>query len=127
VSDVLDTLERLLSDVAAHAASAPVAGAWATAPAPLAAVAIDPWDDGATGGADVRFAPGEGPTVAALAARFGALDPAPRLPEGTLVLRGEWWREGLPVRVILLLRDPPPDGEPVEELRVQRGLWPPGG
>lgn len=118
-------LERLCADVAGHEVSAPVARAWAVPAAPLAAVAIEPWDDGAIGGADVRFVAGSGPTLAELAARFGALAELPRLPSGTLVLRGEWWREGLPVRVILLVRDPPVDGEPVQVLTVQRGRWAP--
>ena len=92
-SAALEALERLCADVAAHEASAPVTRAWASPPPPLAAVTVDPWDDDAIGGADVRFAAGRGPTLAALAARFGPLAELPRLPSGTLVLRAEWWRE----------------------------------
>jgi hypothetical protein len=126
-ASALEALERLFADIAAHEESAPVARAWSTPSAPLARVAIDPWDDGAIGGADVRFAPGSGPTLAEVADRFGAWGEPPRLTSGTRVLRAEWWREGLPVRVILLVRDPPADDEPLDELTIQRGRWPPAG
>ena len=98
------------------------AACWESDPAPFAAVEVASWEEYAGGGAEVVFRDGTGPTLAQMEAAFGPFTEPPRVYPARRVLRGEWWREGMPVRVIMLIYSPPEGDEPVEALVLQPGL-----
>lgn len=112
-------LEALLAGLAAGQDAA-------TLEAALPGVQVTASDDGTPESAVVTFAGGAGPALADLEAWFGTFGEPPRRSSGTRRLRGEWWREPMPVRVALYVVDPPPEGEPVPSLLVQRGTSRPG-
>ena len=114
-------LDGIMGELAAAPDAASFAARWESAPAPFAAVAVDDWDEHVVGGAELVFADAERPSIAELEAAFGAFGAPPSMPSGTRFLRGEWWREGMPVRVVLLVYSPPGRDAPLERLVLQRG------
>jgi hypothetical protein len=125
MSDVLADLMRRLS---AGGDAAEFAQRWERSPAPFASVTVRSWasEERPWSDVDVAFAPGAAPTLAELEAAFGPFTEPPRLSSGTRRLRGEWWEDGMPVRVVLNIK-PAPAGrdEPLAGLSLQTGMTAP--
>ena len=120
---MIDALQSFMRELAAADDVGSFARRWESDPAPFAAVEVTSWEEYAGGGAEVVFAEGTGPTVAQLELAFGPFTEPPRAYPARRALRGEWWREGMPVRVVLLIY--PPDGDgPLERLVLQPGSPP---
>ena len=118
---MIAALERLMTDLACAGSVAEFEDRWVSSPSPFAAVSVRSWEEHVGGGAEVEFAPGAGPSLAQLEAAFGAFSEPPRAPAGRRHLRGTWWKEGMPARVVLLVYSPPPADESLERIMVQRG------
>ena len=130
-------LERLLADLAASERSADLIARWGddvpserapsrrVIPQPVdpafAELEVRPWEDGRTGGVEVRFAAEHVPSLDELRAWVGGLEETPPTPGGTFVLRGEWSRDDLPVPVVILVEEPEEPADRVPVVTLQRG------
>jgi hypothetical protein len=137
VSGARAALERLLADLAASERSAELIASWGddvpserapsrrVIPQPVdpafAELEVRPWEDGRTGGVEVRFAADHAPTLHELQAWVGALEETPPTPGGTFLLRGEWSRGDLPVLVVILVEEPEEPADRVPVVTLQRG------
>lgn len=122
---MIDALAGLMRELAAGGDSAAFARRWQESPAPFASVAVESWEDEERpwGGVEVAFAPGAAPTLAQLEEAFGPFAEPLRRPSGARRLRGEWWEEGMPVRVVLGIGTAPAaSDEPIAGLSLQRGM-----
>jgi hypothetical protein len=121
---VIEDLERFMAELASADDAESFARRWEPAPAPFAAVEVSSWEEYVSGGAEVVFADDAKPTLAQLEAVFGPFTEGLRAFPARRVLRGAWWREGMPIRIVLLIYSPPEGDEPLDRLVLQRGIAP---